>query len=231
LQYEKSIEKQEDAIDEQTKIATDALDAQIKAIQDYLAKEGKLREDANKLIEGNSKELYDRLSQYNANYVGMTEKQLQDMVNMANSAMDEFGGSVGSVTNAFDKMADAIKDVAKELDKLGDIDIDKDLIEEEVREENKPPSIAEEKAKRRDEVIKQMSENSSAWHGASKEEQARLSKENEKLAKEIGAWKSQKDGSWYVKISGKDYNINKGQGIGIRHSGKKFDARLVQKCA
>lgn len=235
IQYDNSIKKQEDAIDEQAKKEKEALNKQIKELKDYLSKEGQMRDDANKLIESGSRDLYDKLSEYNKDYVGMTEKELSSMFDLAMEGLDDWGGSIGSVNDAFDNMADAIDRVVDRLEELNEIQSQtKEEIREEVEEEEgykkpikpsdkpsseKPKNDKEDFGKLRDDVIRQMQRNSRDWNSASSSERESLARENENLAKKIGAWKSQKNGAWYVKISGKDYNINDGQGIGVRHTG------------
>ncbi len=155
IQYDKSIEKQEKAIDEETQRQKDKLDSQINKIKDYLSKEGQIRDDANSLIENHSKQLYDKLTNYNKDYVGMSEKELENLYSTAISGLEEWGGSIDSVTSAFDRMADTIDDLAKELEKLQDFEISDDIrdsIQEEVEREELPDSMKDEEGNRRPNV-------------------------------------------------------------------------------
>lgn len=238
IQYENSIEKQENAIDEQAKKEQDALDRslqnkqdsldkEIAKIKDFLSKEGLLRQEANKLIEQGGRELYEKLSKYNSEYVGMTEKELEDMYTLALDGLEEWGGGINSVSDAFDNMSDAIARAVEELERLSREEAYNDFISEGESKYEKPenPDKSESSVEKETEadkirdIVKQMERNSKEWYDASSEEKDRLAKENERLAKKIGAWKSQKDGNWYVNINGKPYNINNGDAGNVRHTG------------
>ncbi|MGL4453670.1 MAG: hypothetical protein ACRCTZ_21130 [Sarcina sp.] len=231
-QYDESIKKQENALDEQADREKKALEEQLKKIKDYLSKEGQIRDDANKLIQNNSEELYDKLSQYNKDYVGMTETELKKLYDTAISGLEEWGGAQQDVNSAFDSMADAIDKVIDRLEELSNMkwtdemgqnasdQYDKDQGYYEDDKGNIKPS--EDKESDRDKqrrIIKQMQDNSAAWSSASSDERDRLAKENERLAKQIGAWKSQNDGAWYVNIDGRPYQINNGDAYKVRHNG------------
>ena len=61
-------------------------------------------------------------------------------------------------------------------------------------------------------IVSQMKQNASAWHGADKNEQKRLSDANEALAdqlREMGldVWKDAQKGVWYIKLDGKTQEL------------------------
>lgn len=200
---------------------------EIKELEDFLKSEGKIREQAMKLLEDKSSALYDRLSKYAYNHTSMLESELQQAWDAGYEAMNKYGEGQTSILGIMENMIVKAKELANELKKVQDstwedyankdnLEIGKDP-NSNVSVESEQKELA---ASQRDKVLKQMVSNSSAWFGATKEEQSRLAKENEELAKQIGAWKSTTGtnaGKWFIKINDKAYEIN--DAIGVRHNG------------
>ena len=106
--YEESIQSQLDQYDkfleEEEKRYEDSLDTRIKEyeshvkdIDNYLKKEGLLRQDARKRIEEGDKTLFDKLLEYNMIYGDGTKKSFTDIWETASQALDKYADKQLSV--------------------------------------------------------------------------------------------------------------------------------------
>lgn len=222
--HEEELELIQERYDEELEKLEKLYNDQIKELESFLNSEGKIREQAMKLLENKTSALYDKLSKYAYDHTSMLESELQQTWEAGYEALEKYGEGQTSVLGIMENMIVKAKELANELKRVQDSTW-QDFAEQDNLEIGKDPnsnvSVEKEQAgAKRDAILKQMVSNSSAWFGASKEEQTRLAKENEELAKQIGAWKSttgSNTGKWFVKINGKAYEIN--DAIGVRHNG------------
>ena len=123
LNHEREISLQEKALDDEYKRYEEQLNKQIKAIDDYLSKEGQIRQDAMALIDRKSQELYNRLLQYNRQYGDGVDQTITDAWNKAYAALGQYGGGVmsflsqvnsilASLDAQIDSLADAISNAS-----------------------------------------------------------------------------------------------------------------------
>lgn len=117
LNHEREISLQEKALDDEYERYEEQLNKQIKAIDDYLSKEGQIRQDAMALIDKKSQELYNRLLQYNRQYGDGVDQTITDAWNKAYAALGQYGGGVmsflsqvNSVLAGLDKQIDSLAD-------------------------------------------------------------------------------------------------------------------------
>lgn len=222
--HEEELKLIQERYDEELEKLEKLYNDQIKELDDFLKSEGKVRDQAMKLLENKSSALYDRLSKYAYEHTSMLEAELLETWETGYEALEKYGEGQESVLGLMENMITKARQLAKELKAVQDSTW-QDYAEKDNLEIGKDPnsniSVEREQAgAKRDKIIQQMLSNSAAWFGASKEEQARLAKENEELAKQIGAWKSTtgaNSGKWFVKINDKAYEIK--DAIGVRHTG------------
>lgn len=229
---EAELEKLEDQYEEEVEMIEDKYDAQLKEYEDYLKNQQKLKEDASKLIESRDKEFYERLKKYAMEYTDTTQAEFEDCWNKAYEALDKYGDKQLGVIGIIEQMTQKVIALNAELKKLNDSTY-KDFIQDDsttssddfefAGDKNNSSSSDKKVDEERDEIARKMNENSQKWFTASDEEKKRLAQENEKLAKEIGAWKATSDGDgwkkgeWVVSIGKKVYAVK--NAVGVRHTG------------
>lgn len=209
-QFEQSIDKQQEALDKEYEQFEENINKQIDAIDDYLDKEGQLRQDAINLISKNQKELYNKLIQWNREYGTGIDEDITKAWEIATDAMAEFNNGQLDVLDTLDLIEQKMKAINQEMDNInnnGGFDYigSTDDFYDSPDDMNKPTQKpqGEEYQNLIDEIAPQMNRNSDAWKNASEEERKRLEAENERLAKKIGAWKGS-DSRWYVTKKGYD---------------------------
>lgn len=203
-QFEQSIDKQQEALDKEYEQFEENINKQIDAIDDYLDKEGQLRQDAINLISKNQKELYDKLIQWNREYGTGIDEDITKAWEIATDAMAEFNNGQLDVLDTLDLIEQKMKAINDEMDNInnnGGLDFigSTDDFYDSPDDMNKPTQKpqGEEYQKLIDEIAPQMNRNSDAWWETNDPaEKARLAEENKRLAKKIGAY--QRDGEWVV---------------------------------
>ena len=257
LQYDRSVELQKQAIEDELKSQEDKInneldnledqyneelekleekyDAELKEYEDYLNNQGKLKEEANKLIESKDKAFYERLKTYAMDYTDTTQAEFEDCWNKAYEALDKYGNKQLDVIEVIEQMTQKVIELNAEIKNLNDSTY-KDFIEDDSSTSGDDYDFAGDKGnsssssdkkvdEQRDEIVKKMNANSEKWFDASDSEKQRLEEENKKLAKEIGAWQANQDGDgykageWVVKINKKLVPVKKA--YGVRHTGLK----------
>lgn len=90
LNHETELRK--DALDKQQEDYESQIEAQVKAIEDYLDHEGKIREDAIKLINSKSQQFYNDLLSYTMNYTKKSRAEFDNLWNSAYLAIEKYAG-------------------------------------------------------------------------------------------------------------------------------------------
>ena len=88
--HETDIRKQ--ALDDQAENFEQNIETQIKAIEDYLDHEGKIRADAIDLINGKSQDFYNDLLDYTMNYTSKSRTEFENLWNRAYDAIMKYAG-------------------------------------------------------------------------------------------------------------------------------------------
>lgn len=83
--YDHEIETRENALDKEQESFEEQINTQVKAIEDYLDKTGRIRQDAIDLINGKSQEFYNDLMTYTMTY---TDKSMHEFTTLWNHAYD-----------------------------------------------------------------------------------------------------------------------------------------------
>lgn len=208
-QYEHSLEKQEEALDKEYDAFEENINKELKKIEDYLSKEGNLRAEAIKLIESKNKDLYDKLIKWNQEYGDGVDTTVTEAWETAHKAMESYNNGQMNVLNTLENITQKMKDLNTELKNMNSLSgtqIPEDWITDgNIQDKPDGGTIkpqGEEYQKLIDEIAPQMNRNSDAWlETEDKNERDRLAKENERLAKKIGAWKDEK-GNWWVTKEG-----------------------------
>lgn len=115
LNHNREVSLQEKALDEEYSRYESQLNKQIKAIEDYLSKEGQIRQDAMALIDTKSQELYNRLISYNRLYGDGVDRTVADAWTKAYAALDQYGGGV---LNVLSQINGAISGLDSQIDAL-----------------------------------------------------------------------------------------------------------------
>ena len=89
--YDHEVDVRKKALDEEEKSFEDKINSQIKSIEDYLDKEGKIREDAMNLINGKTEQFYNDLRDYTLTYTDMGEYSFNKLWTKAYEAMAKYG--------------------------------------------------------------------------------------------------------------------------------------------
>ena len=125
---ENELDSLEDQYDKETEMLEDKYDAELKEYEDYLDNQGKLKEEANRLIESRDKAFYERLKAYAIDYTDTTQVEFEDCWNKAYEALDKYGNKQLDVIDVIELMTQRVIRLNDELKKLNDSTY-KDFIE------------------------------------------------------------------------------------------------------
>lgn len=89
--YEHEVEVRKDALDKAEESFEEQINVQIKSIEDYLDKEGIIRQDAMNLINSKTEEFYNDLRNYTITYTEKSEYEFNKLWNNAYDAMAKYG--------------------------------------------------------------------------------------------------------------------------------------------
>lgn len=90
--YDHEVDLRKDALDREAESFSENLNQQIQAIEDYLDYEGKIREDAIKLINSKSQQFYNDLLSYTMNYTKKSRAEFDNLWNSAYLAIEKYAG-------------------------------------------------------------------------------------------------------------------------------------------
>lgn len=207
---DEKLDLKEQAIKDELEKFEEKCDKELDIIENNLKDQSGLREKALRELDNMSKATLDKLIEYNRQYGTGVDKDVIDKWDLAVEGM-KVGGN--SMAESIGLVIDKVKELGKALKNLEKSPIS-DFMPN--TDDDTKPSSGDSWYEKKDENAKKMKANSSAWFSADDKERERLSKENEKLGKEIGAWKGS-DGEWYILINGKKMKLY--DSIGVRHDG------------
>ena len=140
LQYDHSVEMQENAIDDQTdlleqqikdekealekkykeeeKMRKEAYEKEKKELEKLLKKKGELYAQANELIRQDEQALYEKLKVYASEYTNTTQAEFEDLWNKAYEGLDRYGSKSESVMDILNRMTEQairLKDELRDL--------------------------------------------------------------------------------------------------------------------
>ena len=232
---EEKLEKELENLEEQHEQELDMLDKkhkqEIKKYQDMLSSQKKLREEALRLIEKGDKELLDRLIKYNENYGNGIREDIIEAWESAYTSMEKYGDGTNDVLGTIVAMR-------KEMERLRDLSgilADQSWTdfadEEDIRPSNPDKDNGgssddkyggltdyDDKVAYRDKQLKKMialGDEMNRTPSADKEKIKKLKREQEEIARTIGAYNQ--GGTWYIMIKGKKYKVR--DAVGIYHKG------------
>jgi hypothetical protein len=107
-QYDNRIDKEIQALDDEFALYEKQKQKEIDVIDEMLDQEGLMRQKALKLIEGKTKEFYDRLLEYNRVYGDGCSDTISKIWENAQSAIEQYGGSA---MNVLDAIANRLKEI------------------------------------------------------------------------------------------------------------------------
>ena len=228
-----------DKYDKEKDLLEDKYKKELKEYEKYLKNQAQLKEEASKLIESKDKAFYERLKAYALEYTDMLGVEFQDCWDKAYEALDKYGSKQMGVIDVIELMTQKVINLNDELRKLNDTTY-KDFVQDaDISIGGDKPSSGntgsngsnswtddkyvgqeteEERNKYIDEQLKKMialGDQMNNTPSADKETHEKLRREQEALAKTIGAFNQ--NGTWYITRKGKKYPIR--QAVGIRHTG------------
>lgn len=103
-QHDKEVEKEKEALDDEYERFETLQKDRIKVIEKYLSQEGKIRQDANALIQNKTQALYEQLIEYNRLYGNSTETEIKRAWDSAYSAMQTYGEGLYDILGTMDKL-------------------------------------------------------------------------------------------------------------------------------
>lgn len=116
--YDHEIDTRKAALDQEEKDYTEALETQIKSIEDHLAHEGRIRAEAIDLINGKSEQFYNDLLNYTQNFTTMARWELENLWNSAYAALEKYGNGVIDVDYTLAYLAGRIAQMDAEMEAL-----------------------------------------------------------------------------------------------------------------
>ena len=97
--YDNEVEQRKNALDTEEKLFEDKVNEQLKVIEDYLGKDAKIRQDAMDLINGQSQQFYNDLTNYTQIYTNMSEYEFNKLWNSAYNALRIYGNGQIDIIN------------------------------------------------------------------------------------------------------------------------------------
>lgn len=97
--YDNEVEQRKNALDTEEKLFEDKINEQLKVIEDYLSKDAKIRQDAMDLINGQSQQFYNDLTNYTQTYTEMSQYEFNKLWNSAYNALRQYGNGQIDIIN------------------------------------------------------------------------------------------------------------------------------------
>lgn len=119
-QYEQSLDNQKDALDKEYEAFEDNINEQIKDIDDYLDREGALREEATKLIEKQQRSLYDKLIKWGTEYGDLTTAEIKGIWENGFDALEKYEGGQQNVLGTLNNIIESLRELNIELQGIED---------------------------------------------------------------------------------------------------------------
>ena len=116
--YEHEVDLRKSALDEEMESFENKTNAQIKAIEDYLDHEGKIRQDAIDLINGKTEQFYNDLLDYTMNYTDKARWEFDQLWTKAYDALYKYGNGVIDVDATLAYLAGRIAQIEAEMEAL-----------------------------------------------------------------------------------------------------------------
>lgn len=116
--YDHEVDLRKDALDREEEAFEDSINTQVKAIEDYLEHEGKIRAEAIDLINSKSEEFYNNLLNYTQNYTDMARWEFQNLWDSAYEALMKYGNGAIDVDYTLAYLAGRIAQIDAEMDAL-----------------------------------------------------------------------------------------------------------------
>lgn len=116
--YEHEVETRKNALDEEEKLFEEKIDGQIKTIEDYLNKEGVIRQDAMNLINGRTQQLYNDLQNYATTYSKYTEAEFIKLWTTAYDYLTKYGNGQIDISYSLSYLAGQTEYLTKYIEQL-----------------------------------------------------------------------------------------------------------------
>lgn len=130
--YTNDIDSRKDALDDYKTKVDKSYDDQITALNNYLNNEVQIRKDALKLIDGDQKSLYDKLTKYCKEHTTTTSAEFNEMWGKAQTAMQKYNtanlttmdlmidlqSKIYNIDSAIDTVSESISDYETKISKL-----------------------------------------------------------------------------------------------------------------
>lgn len=116
--YEHEVETRKNALDEEEKLFEEKIDGQIKTIEDYLNKEGVIRQDAMNLINGRTQQLYSDLQNYATTYSKYTEAEFIKLWTTAYDCLTKYGNGQIDISYSLSYLAGQTEYLTKYIEQL-----------------------------------------------------------------------------------------------------------------
>lgn len=128
-QYDKNIEQQMGALDDEYKLYEESknkeLDAykeqkemELKLLEEQTAKEGNIRKEAMDRLQKDGKSTYEQLLKYSSEYTDISQKEFDEMWGAANEAINAYSDSSMSLIDIMSALADEMKRIADESQRI-----------------------------------------------------------------------------------------------------------------
>lgn len=116
--YSHEVDSRKEALDKEEKLFEEKINNQLKAIEDYLSKEGLVRQDAMDLIDGRTDEFYNDLRNYATMYSDYTGEAFQRLWDKAYEYLEKYGNGQINVCNTLNYLAGQIEYLTKYMTDL-----------------------------------------------------------------------------------------------------------------
>lgn len=108
--FEHEVETRKKALDDEEEAFSDKINAQIDMIEDYLKREGDIRQDAINLINGKTQAFYNDLYNYTVTYTDKSSYEFNKLWNDAYLALEKYGNGQLDVSSVLAYLAMQIDD-------------------------------------------------------------------------------------------------------------------------
>lgn len=123
--YDHEVETRTKALEDEEEAFEDQINTQIKAIEDYLQHEGKIRSDAVDLINGKSQEFYNDLLNYTMDYTSTSRYEFDKLWSDAYDAILKYAGgeldvdlALMNIIASMDNADKKLKDIEKSIEDI-----------------------------------------------------------------------------------------------------------------
>ena len=116
--YEHEVETRKNALDEEEKLFEEKIDGQIKTIEEYLNKEGVIRQDAMNLINSRTQQLYNDLQNYATTYSKYTEAEFIKLWTTAYDYLTRYGNGQIDISYSLSYLTGQTEYLTKYIEQL-----------------------------------------------------------------------------------------------------------------